>query len=346
MKFKRMIQLSANESEVLGVKIARGMLQENWQVEDLLISIIALKADFVRVKIPSTDEAVFDKLNALGFNYSIYSILVRNSVDLELPDSALDELPTEYTFELFDSSKSDEMSTLVRESWGARTATNYDDTLFNHWVPHNLEKEGSVAYALEFDHTRNPKRRNWFVRHRGKTIGFVCGDIEQEHFEGIMYSVLPEFRGNNTARHIMTFLKQWCKGQGIRYFRNDVVFQNLPSLKSIVTQSIHPVDTYLNVTISSLLSASRVAVRKESLTDKVSLNGLSVWITQHAPRWSADGMELMAVNVVPVSTSGLMFNTVGVSVPYLVDDKQMVLLQFETDGTTGALAYCTFKALV
>ena len=79
-----------------------------------------------------------------------------------------------------------------------------------------------------------------------------------------------KFRGQRFATEIMKFLNKTCAERAIRYFRNDVVIQNIASLTNIVKANILPVEFYFNITINSFLSFSKKPV--ETLDDGVSTN--------------------------------------------------------------------------
>lgn len=279
-----MITFSEKESGVLGVRIARGVLSPNWQPDTLLNETFDGRYDFLRLKLPSDDEQVFEKLEKLGMHYSLHSILVRNSVTIT-QGHAVPYRPLRVTFELYDGSNEAELRQLVKNSWGNRTAVNYHNPNFRNWVSYEQEMEGSAAYGTEFNYKVNPDMPNWIVSLQGKPIGFVLGKVSQEGFEGIMYSIVPDFRGHNYAEDIMLFLKKWCFEQGIHRFYNDVVFQNMASLKSIVTESIVPVETYLNLTLSPLLSANKGQTIDIDATNLSGASDLLPWIAANKYRW-------------------------------------------------------------
>jgi len=334
-----MITFSAKESEVLGVRIARAVLNEYWQPQQLLQASLAGGYDFLRLKLPSNDEQVFAKLDALGMHYCLHSILVRNSVAItEAHGKLLKDLRV--TFELFDGSNELAMKELVKDSWGARTAVNYHNPNFRHWVSYEQEMEGSAAYACEFNYSVNASMPNWIVKLEGKSIGFVLGKVSNEGFEGIMYSILPEYRGHNYAEDIMMFLKKWCFEQGIATFFNDVVFQNMPSLKSIVTESIVPIETYLNVTISSLLSATKAPVLEFEITEKV--QNLQQWIVANQHHWVGAEFSLQSINVSTGVETFKNATKLWVSVPVNDIGRKTVLIKLARQGSSIGAAYLNY----
>jgi predicted acetyltransferase len=332
-----MITFSAKESEVLGVRIARGVLNQDWQPSQLLQATLSGGYDFLRLKLPSNDEQVFAKLDSLGMHYCLHSILVRNSVDITAAHNFLyRDLRVE--FELFDGSNEAAMKQLVKDSWGARTAVNYHNPNFRHWVTYEQEMQGSAAYACEFNYTINPTMPNWIVKLQGKPIGFVLGKVSEEGFEGIMYSIVPEFRGHNYAEDIMLFLKKWCFQQGIARFYNDVVFQNMPSLKSIVTESIVPVETYLNITISSLLNATKSEPTQLKISWADGNASLLNLVATYAFNWEKPGSKLQRIECTMTNEQLNKITSIRISEPLHENDKHSVLLlAFNLEVAIGAI---------
>ncbi|MDB5281633.1 MAG: hypothetical protein JWO06_708, partial [Bacteroidota bacterium] len=106
------IHFSKDESGIFGLNFGRGTIaNHNWTVRELQNEIISNRYDMVRVKIKSDDSAVFEKINQLGFPYFVYSIILRNQIEItgaEYFDEA------EIGFELFDGLKHENLQLLVR----------------------------------------------------------------------------------------------------------------------------------------------------------------------------------------------------------------------------------------
>lgn len=249
-----MVSLSVEESKKLGVLLARGDRLPQLDVNLLRKAIYAGAFDFCRIKVPSSDELTIEKLRELNMPWFIHTILVRNSIDLN--SEVLDDRELRLGFELYDSSEAELLGSIVKRAWGARTAINYADPVYQSLIGHDKELNAAIAYAQGFDRKLDSTKRCWFIKKEDEAIGFICGSIDGDSFEGIMYSIVPEHRGDRLAADVMLFLKRNCVAEGLRYFCNDVPYQNMPSLKSIVRESIGPVGTYLNITIDSLLTTS------------------------------------------------------------------------------------------
>lgn len=338
-----MMTFSEKESDVLGVRIARGVLPIDWQPEVLLQETFDGQYDFLRLKLPSNDEQVFEKLEMLGMPYSLHSILVRNSIAITA-EHAEPHRPLRVDFELYDGSNEEGLKQLVKDSWGNRTAVNYHNPNFRNWVSYEQEMEGSAAYSAEFNYTINPDMPNWIVRLQGKAIGFVLGKVSAEGFEGIMYSILPAYRGRNYAEDIMLFLKKWCYQEGIHRFYNDVVFQNMASLKSIVNEAIVPVETYLNLTLSPLLSANKGLVIH---IDGSSINGtddLLQWVAANKRIWEQGRENTLVKMRTTMNFSGTgNIESVKVSMPIVKQSSKVILLSLMCQSKIIGAVYLEYN---
>ena len=186
--------------------------------------------------------------------YQMYSIIVRNSKKTSPDDAQFDT--AELDFELYEGQQTETFIDMVTQCVEHRTAVNYHDALWSKVIPETKELEAAGKYALGFNVRQNPNKWCWLIKKEGEYIGFVMCETEGDVFEGIFYGIIPKHRGSRRyAKLIMGFLKKMCAQNGWKYFENDVVFQNMASLKSIVKESVAPVGTYLNINIKCFFVA-------------------------------------------------------------------------------------------
>lgn len=282
-----MVTLSVEESKKLGVLLARGDRLPALDVDLLRKAIYEGAFDFCRIKVPSSDEQTIEKLRELNMPWFIHTILVRNSIDLN--NEKLDDRELRLGFELYDANKAELLGSIVKRAWGARTAVNYTDPVYQGLIGQEKELKAAMVYAQGFDAKLDPAKRCWFIKKGDETIGFVCGSIDEDSFEGVMYSIVPEHRGDRLAADVMLFLKRMCVAEDLSFFCNDVPYQNMPSLKSIVRESIGPVGTYLNITINSLLSTSIGPADKHILTKVTTKQQLAQTISERMDAFIGGG---------------------------------------------------------
>lgn len=247
------LKISEQESQVYGIAFARGYIQsKDWQPNDLLADILEGEIDVARLKVPSTDDQLFTKLDSLGIPYSIYSLIVRNTIEITLED--IFEGDPELAFELYTAQQAPILQQVVRECIINRTATNYEDVDLAGIITQEKELEASDQYVQLYDNSSNPSRIGWLIKKGEEYIGYVFGTFRGEEFEGDFYGIIPAHRGTGRyARMVQQFLKDMCRRRGVRYFLNDVVQQNFSSLRSIIKESLVPIGSYFNIYLKPFL---------------------------------------------------------------------------------------------
>ena len=157
------LSLSENETEVYGLKFARakGRL-EDIDDDDLLREILRGKFDVSKLKISSTIESIFPRLDAMGIPYSIYSIIVRNCKEIGDEDRSFDA--GDFSFEQYDGTRSRTFIELVKGCVVHRTATNYRDRDLSLLMPLEKELDALEQYNLAFNNDVNKDLIAWIVR--------------------------------------------------------------------------------------------------------------------------------------------------------------------------------------
>ena len=253
------------ESRILGIKVARSGRLDNFDENALLTEIIEGEYDVCKIKLLSTITDLFVRLDSLNMPYVINSLIVRSEVEITKSDS---QANFELQFELFDGVKADVLKNLVKEIVANNTATNYTNTDLGKIISYESELEASAEYALGFNHLEDAGKKNWLIKMNSEYIGFVLGEINDDTFEGKLYGIIPAYRGENYSCEIMRFLKNMCFEEGLKYFTNDVVFQNVSSLKNILAESLNPIQSYIHVNINSLFSTSQSPKNKIEISVK------------------------------------------------------------------------------
>jgi predicted acetyltransferase len=337
-----MIGASLHESSILKVSIGRGTLAEGWDWMALRKEVLDGRYDFVRLKMPSADEELFEKLEQLGMPYCILSILVRNSITI----TAQHELPAigqRLQFNLFDGSNEAEVKELVKKSYGNRTSVFYHNPYYRNWVSYEDEMEAAAMYAVTFVYAKNPRTPHWLVKKDNQIIGFVLGIVDNNTLEGIMYSVLPEYRGHNYAADIMAYLKSWCWLNNIGCFANHVPLQNLPSLRNIVAQAILPVDSFINITLSCMLSATNQPAQVFTISPPESHQKLHQWILALAENWQQNGFVLSSLKLGMAKQDLPHVTQVKVTLPFANSITKLYLLTLFNGNKLLGTAYVTLS---
>jgi hypothetical protein len=139
---------------------------------------------------------------------------------------------------------------------------------------------------------------------------------------------------------IQRFLKSFCREKKLHFFANDVVFQNFPSLRSIISEGILPVDSYLNICLKPFLKCSKDKALISTLNSRVeSFPELQKFIINESldEGWIQDFRSILlgkADSIVTIRTSFPM-----------VTDKLNIKVVQAFDKQNQLIAYFQFQTL-
>lgn len=331
--------LSLEETKISGRRIARGNATGHISAADLLAEINEGKFDVCRLKVNSAPENLLEQLDALGVPYYIHSVLVRNSIEIS---GEKFEIPANIRFELYNGENPGLISKIIEECLGNRTSTFYSNKVFSQLVNETMEMDMAKAYLSSFVAAQNTGKVSWLIYADETPAAFLAGTVIGASFEGAYYGVIPAFRGKyNLPAVIMRFIKNWCADNNISTFINDVPYQNLKSLVSIIRESILPVSTYLHVTLLPLLSyqPGKPLARFEKLAiNDLLVNSISLVNSVLGEQYRLDKTSTAfftpekVLNNAEVKTS-------------VVDAGEvlMYVCKFYTDGILSAAVYLKYK---
>ena len=252
------LHYSADESETLGLKVARGEIME-FDAKALYDEIWRGMYDLCKVKINADNPRLMRQLENLGLPYHVFSIIYRNRLSIVVNDQAY--VPHQHIgFELFEGKPEQigVLQKLVKECIGNETGLVYQNELLSHLITPDAEKEASAVYACSFFREKDPNKIGWLITYKGKYVGYNLGAFRGPDFEGILIGVLPSYRNKGIASEVNTrFSKVFFPTNNIRYFINDIHIQNHASLKSVFKSGATPSKTFLHVVIFGLFSKTQ-----------------------------------------------------------------------------------------
>lgn len=280
-----LIYYSAKESELASLRIGRGGRIVSFNPNYLKQEILVGQYDICRLKVRANDEELFNRFRQVGFPFFLYSVIVRNSVQISAAD--LVSIDSNLEFELYNGTRADALGAMIRNSILQRSATNYKRGLFENLIPVSVELDAAVHYyTTEFSGVASSNKIGWLVKDAAQYIGFVlCEITANKKLEGIFYGIDPTHRGSKKhARTIMQFLKKHSAENGLTHFENDVVVPNFPSWRSIVGENVLPVEAYINVVFYPCLQASGISTATlPSANGTVSLDAILMQIQKSSP---------------------------------------------------------------
>ena len=253
---------SGEESKVLGIKIARLDYADSVDINDIRKVLLDGEFDLLRIKLNASDRNSFSLLDTL--NIPFYALNISNLYSIDLDKLVYPVYnPDVLHYEKYDVSKRDLLEKLIREIYKEVPGTYYINPL-SEKLQHSGELEAMVDYTLSYDENFDKSKTTFFIKHADEYIGFFSIRLYDNHSEGNLFGILPEFRSKKYAHDIIRFIMQYLHDTGRKYFEVNIQLHNLPSLNTHITLGYKPVKALLNIHINSLLTKTQMkpVVRK------------------------------------------------------------------------------------
>lgn len=247
------LKFSAAESEILGLRIARGTARfGELDLPSLKEEIVRDQLDLCKIKVSAGQKAVFCQLDDLGFPYQIASVLYRNKKVITQADGSL-PLPEGLAYEHYDGSQLEELSHLVASSIGTPTGVNFHILPVDGFIDPQRQLRLSIDYVIKALPGKEQKLQVWLLRQDGVLVGFFMGTVQVDAFEGTLCGVPPEFRGRGYGNWINNIMKRVCWEQGLKYCYTDIQVQNPASQKGALQGGFEVQGLYFHVFIFPFL---------------------------------------------------------------------------------------------
>ena len=252
---KRMdrINRSSTESEVYGLELFRGKVEDTVELGGFLEELYQKKVDVCRLKVNASDGNAFAYLTELGIPFQLYNMLYTNYVEISvLPDEAF-VWPASYLFRPFHPNEKELMSRMTKATINKKTWVNYASDLVEDRMTEDRELVASQAYACSF-YSEDGSKASWIISFEGTDIGYFMGEESEDGLNGTFYGILPEHRSKAHSKVIYMMILSVCRDKGYRFFKNDIGVMNIPSQKSASSQRMVPTDIYFHFELYPFLS--------------------------------------------------------------------------------------------
>lgn len=244
---------SNTESEVYGLELYRGKVEDSAELEGFLEELMRKGVDLCRLKVNANDKNAFAYLTELGIPYQLYNMLYTNYVEItELPDEAF-SWPEAYSFRPFLPDEKELMSNMTKATITKKTWVNYNSDLVEDCMTEDRELLASQAYACSF-YSEDGSKSSWIISFEGTDIGYFMGEESEDGLNGTFYGILPEHRSKAHSKVIYMMILSVCRDKGYRFFKNDIGVMNIPSQKSASSQRMVPTDIYFHFELYPFLS--------------------------------------------------------------------------------------------
>lgn len=243
---------SYRESETLGLKVARGgHVFESLENGKLWNEIKTNRFDICRMKVNLGDINLFHALDDFPCPVRIYTLNYHN---VKIIPSSPEPLPQNLSWQTFTQEMKKELLSCLDVLFVSRSWPEYNQGEFSTLFPPGSEKKLFIRHFSEFHQEENQDARTFFLRWKNEIVGIFMGTIIGEAFHGSLYGILPEYRGRGFSKIIYSAMDWICKELGLKFFKNEIHIQNLPSLKSAESGGLIPKQMQANISMYPLLS--------------------------------------------------------------------------------------------
>lgn len=271
------IQFSANESDILGLKVGR--CNADWLEEQLLAEqILQGRYDICRLKIPAEDEYASLKLHHTGIPFFFSGSIRRYETRIsEKPAGTF--LHPEMVYEMYDGSQQELLLTMLRGTWGDYPLGYYRTPYLDKLI--DKEKEIQSVFNFYRHHNlpeNNPNNGIAFMKDGDNYVGFFAMNKVDGHFESHIGGILEPYRKGGYFLDMLRYIKNHCVDHHLSHFhfgaRNEnayvqKIFQDV-GFKAVGTENVFHIVPLLSYSTSeSILEWPDVTTSFSSVFDGV-----------------------------------------------------------------------------
>lgn len=214
---QQIIDFSHTESETLQLKIGR-CNQAHVDEHILLKELLAKRYDICRLKVPSEDEYISNRLNQIGVPFFFSGSIRRYKTPISTHHSTALKHP-DMVFEDFDGSQEELLFNMIKETWGNYPIGYYRTPIIKHLVTKEIELQSVFNfYKVQNNPNNNPQNRMMFMRHNGEYVGFFALNIVEGHLESHIGGIRKEFQHSGYFYDMLAFIKNHCLEKGLSHF--------------------------------------------------------------------------------------------------------------------------------
>lgn len=247
------IKYSSSESRITGLKTGRIGLIEFLNEKELSMEIVKERYDLIKMKICAEDAFLFEKLHSFNFPFHIYNIQVRNVKEINAGDRNLVEEPG-IKYEVIVDRHKGILRKFVKETIMEDSGLNYYSGLYSKLVPSEIRLNATIEYVLSFIYPNNENKIGWLMKIKNQYAGFCICSFEKKNMEGLLYGISKQFLRKGYSRNLIKVVKKFCHDNNIKTLSDNVVIQNIKSLKSMANEGVLPQKIYFNIFLFPLLS--------------------------------------------------------------------------------------------
>lgn len=206
------------ESEIFQFKVGR-CEEENIDSKKLLDTILENKFDFVRLKIPASNELISNELVKLGFPFFFSGSIRRYKVNV--PEFPVDPyVNKDVEFELYDGSQYNILREILIDTWLRYPLGYFRSPFLNQIIKKEQEIECVIKYYDKYNNYKtNPKNSIWFLKLKNEYVGFLALNIIDENvIESNIAGIHSKYQGMGLFHDVLRFIRNYSNERSIKWF--------------------------------------------------------------------------------------------------------------------------------
>lgn len=248
---------SQHESNQFGLKIGRSGMLGQFNTVELREEILKEKYDVVRLRLLLDNQSLFKQLSDLKISYHLFKIMIRFSVNCQ-PNIKFNR--PELSFQLYNGSQETDLRSVIKELIETPTEKGYFNILFDGFLNESQANKSSIEYYLQYFNNAiaNSNIQCSMAYIGNECVGFIGYDVQNEISEGVFYGVINKHRAKGYAHELITSARINSYHLGAKEFSADTIMYNIASISPQIKAGFLPTQTYANVILYSMLSASSI----------------------------------------------------------------------------------------
>ncbi len=211
------IDFSETESNILKLKIGR-CNTDNFDENILLNKIIEGKYDVVRLKLPSEDEEVSNKLNKINLPFYFSGSIRRYKTKIsKKPDG--DYINKTLEFEKYNGLQDAIFEELLEDTWGTYPIEYYRTPILKDLVSKKQELISVCTfYKKQNFNLSDSQNTMMFMKDKGSYVGFFALNIVGNHLESHIGGIKKVFQKDGYFLDMLRYIKNYCIDNHLEHF--------------------------------------------------------------------------------------------------------------------------------
>ncbi|MGB1207160.1 MAG: hypothetical protein ACPG5B_16050 [Chitinophagales bacterium] len=249
------IKFAKEESQYLGIKIGR-LEQEKLNIADLQQEILEQEYDVIKIRVPSTDSNMMQRLDEISLPFSISDTVFH----YKAPFQKMGFVPyvnKDIVFEMYRKEQFDLLQKIAMQTFSENYGAYFTHSIFDKIVSREKKLQLFGRWTASFFPEKDNGKITWLAKHKGEYIGFMAIQrINNKEWEPVIAGILPKYRKAAYFIDLIRSVRNYCVKHEIAWTYAKSQAQNINAYRAYVSENMSMYKMSVSVNINSLLSYS------------------------------------------------------------------------------------------